>query len=223
MGMHKIESASPLIITGAFGSGKTECALALAAQWARAGEVVSLVDLDFVNPYFRAQEHRAELEALGVEVIAPEARVAAIDAPSVPAGTRAALLRPRGRTIVDLGGDPAGAVVIAQFAPELRAYELWAAHNVFRPTTAEPEQAAALLAEIAGATRLRLTGLIAASHLGEDTTVDDVLDGLESTRAVAGLLGVPVVLLSAPAWLRLPALEAPVLAITPRLKRPWER
>ena len=220
--MPTIKSASPLIITGAFGSGKTECALALAAAWARAGEAVSLVDLDFVNPYFRAQDHRAELEGLGVAIIAPEARVAAIDAPSVPAETRTALVHSRGRTIVDLGGDPAGAVVIAQFAAEMTQYDLWAAHNCFRPTTAEPAQAAALLAEIAGTARLRLSGLIAASHLGQHTTRDDVLAGLESTRAVAGLLGVPVVLVSAPAWLPLPAVEVPVLPITPRLKRPWE-
>lgn len=222
MGMPNIESASPLIITGAFGSGKTECALALAAGWARAGEAVSLIDLDFVNPYFRAQDHRAELEGLGVTIIAPETRVAAIDAPSVPAETRSALVHPRGRTIVDLGGDPAGAVVIAQFAAEMTHYDLWAAHNCFRPATAEPEQTAALLAEIAGVARLRLSGLIAASHLGPHTTLEDIHAGLASTRAVAGLLGVPVVLVSAPAWLPLPALEAPVLPITPRLMRPWE-
>jgi len=39
---------------------------------------------------------------------------------------------------------------------------------------------------------------------------------------VASLLGVPVVLLSAPAWLELPELDLPVLSITPQLKRPWE-
>ncbi|MHB9105824.1 MAG: hypothetical protein ACYDCO_02100 [Armatimonadota bacterium] len=222
MELLQVKSTLPLIITGAFGSGKTECALALAAAWARAGEAVSLVDLDFVNPYFRAQDHRAELEGLGVEIIAPEARVAAIDAPSVPAETRTALLHPRGRTIVDLGGDPAGAVVIAQFAAAMMQYDLWAAHNCFRPTTAEPAQAAALLAEIAATTQLRLSGLIAASHLGPHTTPDDILTGLGSTRATAGLLGVPVVLLSAPAWLPLPQLDLPVLAVTPRLKRPWE-
>jgi len=196
--------------------------MGLAAEWAREGEWVTLVDLDFVNPYFRAQDHRAALEGLGVEIIAPETRVAAIDAPSVPPATRSALLHPRGRTIVDLGGDPAGAVVIAQFAPELSHYELWAAHNIFRPTTAEPAAAAALLRAITGAARLQLSGLIAASHLGPETTAEDVLAGLEGTRAVASLLGVPVVLVSAPAWVRLPALEEPVLAITPRLRKPWE-
>jgi len=211
----------PLIITGAYGSGKTECALALALQWA-AREPVTLIDLDFVNPYFRAQDHREALERAGVAVLAPDARVAQLDAPSLPPATGPTLLHPPGRVIVDLGGDPAGAVVIAQFADRLPAYDLWAAHNLFRPTTAAPAAAAALLRAIAAAARLRFTGLIAASHLGEFTTVDDLLAGLDGTRAVSALLDVPVVLLSAPAWLRLPPLDLPVLPITPRLKRPWE-
>ena len=212
----------PLIIIGAYGSGKTECALALAAQWTAAGEVVTLVDLDFVNPYFRVQDHQMEFAALGVEILAPEARVAQIDAPSIPAGTRDALAHPRGRTIVDLGGDPAGAVVIAQFAAQLTSCTLWAVHNCFRPMTEERDTSVALLREIVHATGLRLSGLVAASHLGQFTQAEDILYGLAQTRAVADGFAVPVVLLCAPAWVALPPVEVPVLPITPRLLRPWE-
>ena len=93
-------------------------------RWRQAGprrEPVTLVDLDFVNPYFRAQEHAAELHTLGVQLIAPDPRVAPIDAPALPPAARHALLHPAGRTIVDLGGDPDGAIVIGQFAPEMVA------------------------------------------------------------------------------------------------------
>jgi Mrp family chromosome partitioning ATPase len=69
----------PLIITGAYGSGKTEVAMELAVRWAER-EAVTLIDLDFVNPYFRSQDHRAELEQHGVHIIAPDEKVAAIDA-----------------------------------------------------------------------------------------------------------------------------------------------
>ena len=212
----------PLIITGAYGSGKTECALAFALRWAGEGDAVTLIDLDFVNPYFRAQDHRAELEAAGARIIAPEPRVGPIDAPSMPPAARGALLRPRGRVVVDLGGDPAGAIVIRQFAPALRRYECWAAHNAFRPTTSEPEQAAALLREIARATGLRVSGLLAASHLGEGTTAAEVLDGLAQTRVIASLLDIPVTMICPPVWVALPALDLPLLPIAPRLRRPWE-
>jgi hypothetical protein len=210
-----------IILTGAYGSGKTECALALALHLALR-EPVTLIDFDFVNPYFRAQDHRRELESAAVRVIAPDARVAAIDAPALPAEAREAMLRPSGQTVVDLGGDPAGAIVMGQFAPALACYELWGVVNFARPTTTTPQQAADLLRDIAHVTRLRLSGLVSNTHFGEYTTVDDVLGGLTLTRALGQLLTVPVRLVCAQAGLTLPPVGLPFLPITRRLLRPWE-
>ncbi len=219
--MQQLTGQATIIITGAYGSGKTECALALAAHWA-ASEAVTLVDLDFVNPYFRAQEHAEEMHALGVRVIAPEAHVAPIDAPALPPAARQAMVHPDGRTIVDLGGDANGAVVIGQFAPALSCYDCWGVVNFARPTTPTPAQAAAVLQEIITVTRLTVTGLISNTHFGPQTTVADVLNGLAQARELAVLLRAPVVLACAPAWLALPPLPVPVLAISPRLLRPWQ-
>ena len=57
--MRQLTPQPTIIITGAYGSGKTEIALALAARYA-AEETVTLIDLDFVNPYFRVQDHAAD-------------------------------------------------------------------------------------------------------------------------------------------------------------------
>ncbi|HEY3415853.1 MAG TPA: ParA family protein [Armatimonadota bacterium] len=213
---------STLIITGAFGSGKTECAMALAEQAAQGGPA-ALVDLDFVNPYFRAQDHRAALEARGVRIIAPDPHVAPIDAPAMPAAAAEAMIHPTGCTIVDLGGDPAGAVVIGQFAPLLHAYAFWAVVNFARPTTPDAAHAAALLQEIARVTRLQLTGIISNTHLGALTEAEDILQGLAQARELGELLHLPVRLLAVPAGVSLPPQAVPVLEITPRLRRPWER
>lgn len=210
-----------LIITGAYGSGKTECALALALE-AVEREPVALVDLDFVTPYFRAQDHQRLLAAHGVEVIAPEERVAAIDAPALPPAAGPAISHPTGLTIVDLGGDPAGATVFGQFAPSLTMYACWAVVNFARPTTATPALATALLADVATAARIHLTGLISNTHLGAATTAEEVLDGLAQARVLAARLHLPIVRLGVPAWVTLPPQEIPLLPITPRLKRPWE-
>jgi hypothetical protein len=216
-----LASAPTLILTGAYGSGKTEVAMALAADFATAGPT-TLVDLDFVTPYFRVLDHRAALEALGVSVIVPEARVAQIDAPSLPPAAGDAIRRPRGRTIVDLGGDPIGAVVLGQFAPGLAAYDLWAVVNFARPTTATPADARAWLEATVAATRLRLTGLVSNTHLGPETIAADVLAGLAAARALGKDLGVPVVLCGVPAGVRVDGAGTPTLTITPRLRRPWE-
>ena len=219
--MYNLAQQATVIITGAYGSGKTECALALAVEWA-AGETVTLVDLDFVTPYFRAQDHAEELRAVGVHLIAPDPRAAPIDAPALPPAARQALVQPTGRTIVDLGGDPDGAIVIGQFAPELAHYDCWAVVNFARPTTATPEQAADVLGAIATVTRLQITGLISNTHFGQYTTVDDVSSGLAQAQILGALLCIPVVLACAPDWLTPPLLSVPCLAITPRLHRPWE-
>jgi hypothetical protein len=215
-------SARPtLVLTGAYGSGKTECALALARAWA-ATQPVTLIDLDFVNPYFRVLDHTAALAREGITVIAPAPERAPIDAPALPAAAHEVLRRPRGRTIADLGGDPAGAVVAAQFAATLAEADVWAVVNFSRPTTADPAQAAALLHAIAAAARLRLTGLVSNTHLGPYTTADDLLGGLAQTRALGARMGLPVTLLCAPPALPLPACGVPVLRFTPMLARPWE-
>ena len=49
-----------LVITGNYGSGKTEISLNLALK-AAAAEKTTLVDLDIVNPYFRTGEKADEL------------------------------------------------------------------------------------------------------------------------------------------------------------------
>jgi hypothetical protein len=161
------------------------------------------------------------MEALGVRVVAPDPHNAALDSPALPAAAREAMVAPTGRTLVDLGGDPAGAIVIGQFAPYLTAYDCWAVVNFYRPTTPTPEAAAEVLRDIAAVTRLPITGLIGNTHVGAFTTPDDVLAGLEQLRVLAALLAAPIVLLCAPAGLSLPATDIPQLPIHPRLRCPW--
>ena len=47
------------IITGHYGTGKTELAVNLALALAAEGSQVMLADLDIVNPYFRSSERTA--------------------------------------------------------------------------------------------------------------------------------------------------------------------
>ena len=46
------------ILTGHYGTGKTEVSVNLALALAAEGEQVMLADLDIVNPYFRSRERR---------------------------------------------------------------------------------------------------------------------------------------------------------------------
>lgn len=211
-----------IILAGVAGSGKTECAIALALAYARL-TTVTLVDLDFVNPYFRSQDHQQALTSHGITVIGPDPTVAAIDAPAFPPAARDAIIHPIGFTLVDLGGDAAGAIVMGQLATNMQSYHMWAVLNFSRPTTATVADAARLLKSIAAATRLQLTGLVSNTHIGEFTTAADIVAGLAATRQVGTILQLPVVLLCAPAGLSLPVFDIPVLPIIRWLHRPWEQ
>ena len=61
-----------IVIAGHYGSGKTELAVSLAMELAkaqsRAYPRLALVDLDVANPYFRSRERMELLEAHGVRV-----------------------------------------------------------------------------------------------------------------------------------------------------------
>ena len=46
------------IITGHYGSGKTNVSVNMALDLAEKGEKVTVVDLDIVNPYFRTADFK---------------------------------------------------------------------------------------------------------------------------------------------------------------------
>ncbi|HNU80697.1 MAG TPA: ATP-binding protein, partial [Bacillota bacterium] len=57
------------IITGHYGSGKTEFAVNYAIALAEAGKKTAIVDLDIVNPYFRSREREPLLVEKGIRVV----------------------------------------------------------------------------------------------------------------------------------------------------------
>ena len=60
-----------IIITGHFGSGKTEMSINLALERRAAGEEVTVVDLDIINTYFRIRDKDEALNKAGVSVFTP--------------------------------------------------------------------------------------------------------------------------------------------------------
>ena len=57
MKLHELMQHKITVISGHFGSGKTNVAVNLALDAARAGEQVCIADLDIVNPYFRTADN----------------------------------------------------------------------------------------------------------------------------------------------------------------------
>lgn len=96
------------IITGHYGTGKTEFAVNLALQLAACQKQVMLADLDIVNPYFRSRERRAVLENAGIRLVASSQACTDADVPALPAELLTILENREVTGVLDIGGRSGG-------------------------------------------------------------------------------------------------------------------
>jgi len=173
-----------LVVTGHYGSGKTEFCVSLAMRLARLGygpyKRLALIDLDIANPYFRSRERKEQLEAAGVSVYgnAYEHEITA-ELPALGANIRAPLEDKDCRVIVDVGGNDTGALVLNQFAkylgPEAALFLIVV--NANRPETRGLEGALEHMQAIERKTGRRIDGVINNCHMLLQTQTADIEKG----------------------------------------------
>ena len=216
-----------LIVTGHFGTGKTEFSVNLALALAREGEKVMMADLDIVNPYFRSRERREALEGAGVRLITSSQDSENADMPSLPAEILTVLEDRSYRGVLDIGGDPDGARVLARYQPKITAedYQLLFVSNANRPEVRKADDAISYLRCIEEVTGLRCGGLVNNTHLCGETTAEEILQGAELVREISEKTGIPVLCHTAEERLipELESLKEPIFPISIQMKKPWER
>ena len=214
------------IVTGHYGTGKTEFAVNLALAMARDGERVMMADLDIVNPYFRSRERRKVLEEAGIRLISSSQACSDADVPALPAELLTILEDRSIRGVLDIGGDPVGARVLARFQPRIvmEDYQLIYVLNANRPEVRETENAIAYLRGIESTTGLTCTAIVNNTHLCGETTEEEIRKGAALAAEVSKETGIPVLCHVAeekfvPALSDLPETVFP---ITIKMKKPWE-
>ncbi len=205
-----------IIITGHYGSGKTNIAVNLAVEYADRGERVCVIDLDIVNPYFRTADFGALFEEKGIYLVAPQYANTNLDIPSL-GFDMAALLRGYDRVVVDVGGDDAGAIALGQYATILTnfGYEMLYVVNSFRFLTSTPEEALELLRDIELVSSLKATGVVNSSNLGLETTAEDILGSVDYAKSCADIAGLPLVFTAAMKELNVPGTKPVEVYVRP--------
>jgi hypothetical protein len=183
------------VLVGHFGSGKTEIALNGALDLAAGGEAVTLADLDVVKPYFRSRSARHILAEAGIRLIAPEGENVYADLPIIVPQVRDILRQPRGKTILDVGGDGSGARVLGSLTDVLPTtnIEILVVLNFSRPSTPDVTGAVAMVHEIEALARVTVTGLVSNTHLMDETTREIITDGAQLAVETGLALNLPVV------------------------------
>ena len=214
------------IITGHYGSGKTEYAVNLALRLAAEGKKTVLADLDIVNPYFRSYEQTQRLEAAGIRVIVTSCGGVA-DIPAINPAVLSVFQDRSWTGVLDIGGDPIGARVLARFAPQLQGeeFDLLYVLNANRPETRDLERALAYMRGIEAECHQKVTGIVNNTHLCGETTAAEIQKGARLAGQLSQQTGLPVVCHAAQRRL-LPEVQntliEPILPMDLYMKKPWE-
>lgn len=187
------------IFAGHYGSGKTNVAVNYALEIAKDGNKVSLSDLDIVNPYFRSKDSQDVLSRAGIRFISSEYANSNVDVPALPAEAYSVTQDKERYAVVDVGGDDRGALALGRYVPELlkeNNYEMFMVVNKFRPLSRTPDDALAIMQEIEDAAKIKFTGIVNNSNIGDETTPEDVLSSIEYANEISRRAGIPVVMTS---------------------------
>ena len=184
------------LLAGHYGSGKTNIAVNYAFYLKRIGKQVALGDLDIVNPYFRAKDSKAELEAAGIRVIASIYAGSNVDVPALPQEMYSLTENTNTMAVLDVGGDDRGALALGRYVPSIRKennYQMLFVFNALRPMTRNAENALEIMHEIENACSLPFTGIVHNTNLGKATVRETILDAIPVVREISDISGLPVV------------------------------
>ena len=197
------------IVTGHYGSGKTEFSVSLSMLLAEnlsapnttsqnadsSPHRLALIDLDIVNPYFRSREQRDLLKNAGVDLYGSmyDTEITA-ELPALGATVRTPLEDKNCRVIIDLGGNDTGALILNQFKKYFTdgESEMLAVINVNRPETADLSGILEHLSAIETATGLKISKIVNNTHMLHETTVDDILNGYTLCKKVSETFNIPI-------------------------------
>jgi len=177
-----------IIITGAYGVGKSEFASQLALTMAPC----YLADLDVINPYFRPREQAIWLKHHGVEVVGSLlANHINQDFPAL-SGAISGIISQNKRIILDMAGSENGLRPLATFFEDLKDAQVWMVINLSRPESMldKIEDMVALFEE---RSKLKISGFVHNTHMLEYTTAEMVTDAQEKLKILSDQLQIPIV------------------------------
>lgn len=183
------------IVTGHYGSGKTNFSANLAIKLAAEGKKVTVADLDLVNPYFRSADFGELFSRHNVELAAPMYANTNLDIPAISFDLER-IAGAEGCLIVDVGGDDDGATALGRYAEGLSAFsddiEMVYVVNMYRYLTGTADEAIEFMRDIQISARMKHTAVVNNSNLGDETTARVIEESVPYAEEICRKTGLPL-------------------------------
>lgn len=182
------------IITGHYGTGKTNFSVNLAMLHAKRKEKVAVIDADTVNPYFRTADFENLFAQNNISLYSTMYANTNLDIPAVNFDIDA-VIHNHDCTIIDVGGDDTGAVILGRYRNTLKKYnntEMLYVINKYRDIGSNAEDYVKLMKEIERFAGMKHTGIVNNSNTGSFTSADDIISSVSFAESVSKLSEVPV-------------------------------
>ncbi len=177
-----------IIITGAYGVGKSE----FASQLALLKAPCALADFDIINPYFRPREEALWLKSQGVDVIGSSlTHHVNQDFPALSGNIMGAISK-KIPLIIDCAGSENGLKPLATFSDVLQSAQVWLVVNANRPESFF-DQIKPMIELFESRSHLKISGLVHNTHLLDQTDFEMILQAQNELEVISKQINIPIV------------------------------
>lgn len=198
---------------GLFGSGKTEVAINWALKLKDEYEKVAIIDGDIISPYFRTRDVAEDLEKMGLVTVYPKGALRNADLPIITGGAIGYLVNQEYKTVIDVGGEENGIVVLGYLKPYLGSAEISMVVNIARPFSSTVDGIIKAYEQLRRVARIEVDYLINNANLSYETTPELIKKGEEIVSKVSEIIEVPVKFTVVPEFLNVDNLRYPIFKI----------
>lgn len=196
--MRKVE-----IYTGAYASGKSENAINRAIEYIKLGEKITLVDLDTVEPAYCMRPLEKTLRKMGIDLILQSDYFGLGEAGSYVTNEQINCLKKSqdNDIIIDVGYGVTGldTLDILNDIDNEKNINIFLVVNTSKFETRDVESILEYIEFNNGENEKpwkKISGLISNTHLGDETTIEDIKRGYEILKEVSIKTAIPIVALS---------------------------
>ena len=173
------------VYAGAYASGKSETALNRASMFAQNGEKITLVDLDTVEPAYTLRPIAKDLENRGINVITQLDNFGLGEAASYITAAQVNCLSHDGNIIIDVGYGAGGLDIldIVNNIGEETDLRIYLVVNTSKFETSTVENIIEYITFAEGLEKRpwkKFSGMISNTHFGDETTKEDIIQGMRS-------------------------------------------